>query len=61
MATKTVKPEVITHDDGWQFMYPGWSLLVPKDQVKSKAEAAEMAEKEYKAFKRQPQPKPIEE
>lgn len=62
MATKTDKPnEVIDHGDGWQFVYDGWNIVVPKDQVKNKTEAAELAEKEYKRFKRQPNPKPIEE
>lgn len=61
MATKEVKPEFVDLELAYEFHYPGYIQNVPKDQVKNKTEAQEIAEREYKKFKRQPKQKPIEE
>lgn len=50
------KPKVEETDEAWQFFYDGFSQLVPKDVVKTKKEALELAEKSYKVWLKQQTP-----
>ena len=46
-----IKPtETKEYDDGWQFFYDGWTMVVPKDVKKTEKAALILANKEYKAW-----------
>ena len=61
MSSNSEKPEVIETEENWQFNYPGFAQVVPKDVVKTKKEASELADNSYADFKkRQSHEQPLE-